>query len=72
MKRPAKRVGLTSKIFKIKNNFETYYTFDMPSQEYISDYIRHCLLDKKMMLGAIVFEYTTIDAFHFLSIVNKY
>lgn len=50
----------TKCVYRVHNNFEIYYTFEEPSQNYQTEYIIQCLRVHKMRLTDIRFEVTPI------------
>lgn len=45
----------TKNIFRVDNNFETYHTMEEPSQDYMIEYMIHCIRNHKMKIGEIKF-----------------
>lgn len=69
---PERNRGAYKKVFKVKNNFETYVTEEYPSPEYISHYTAYCLSVKKLPLSSIRFEFEEYILFIHNSRVGSY
>lgn len=50
--------GATTKVYDVRNNFESYTTTEPVSQEYVSAYIAHCTGTLRMPLSHVRFEFT--------------
>ena len=67
-----RKQGLHTKIYQIKNNFESYTSLEPVSQEYITNYIAYCLVNKNMKLSEIVFEFKEVTIFSSITPIHRY